>query len=125
MIHIGTKLRNRLLKALCILAMGNKIVSNAHLKILLKNVSKNIHGLVQSDICPQDRQNYASLEKVMHDRCIKAMEENIIDSEATVMYLKLCKMITSSFLDENMNVNDRIYNIWYSNVILCHFKITR
>lgn len=115
MIHIGTKLRNRLLKELSILAMGNKIVSIAHLKILLKNVSKNIHGLVRSDICPQDLQNYASLEKVMHDRCIKAMEENIIDSEATVMYLKLCKMITSSFLDENMNVNDRIYNIWHAN----------
>lgn len=113
-IHIGTKLRNRLLKELIVLAMGQKIVSISHLKVLLKTVSKNIHGLVWTDICPQDRQNYGSLEKIMHERVLQALQNSIIDSEATVMFLQMCEQITSSFIDQQMKPSLRIYNIWHA-----------
>lgn len=113
-VHIGTKLRNRLLKSDLLLPMGNCLISISHLKILLKNVPKNIHLLVRSDICPLDRQNYSSLEKMMSNNVIDALEKNVIGSEATVMFLHLCKQITASYLDEKMEPLERIYNIWQS-----------
>lgn len=113
-IHIGTKLRNRLLKAGILMPMGSKLVSISHLKTLLVTIPKSVHLLVRTDICPQDRQNYNSLEKIMSDHVIEALEKNVIGSEATVMYLRICKFITSSFLDVEMTPIDRIYNVWHA-----------
>lgn len=53
--HIGTKLRNRLLKASILLPFGTKAISVGHLKALLQNAPKDVHGLVQSYVMPQDR----------------------------------------------------------------------
>lgn len=64
-VHIGTKFRNRLLAAPITITLGNSVVSLSHLKILLNNVPKDIHGLTMKDICPDDHQNYGSLEKMM------------------------------------------------------------
>lgn len=113
-IHIGTKLRNRLLNSSIVLYMGSKIVSTVHIKKLLKTVAKEVHGLVLSDICPDDRQNFESLEKLMDDRVLNAMKAQVADCEGTVMYLTLCKLITSSFLATNLMPIERIYRIWYS-----------
>lgn len=113
-IHIGTKLRNRLLKSDLLLPMGNSLVSISHLKMLLKSVPKSVHLLVRSDICPLDRQNYSSLEKMMSNKVIAALEKNVIASEATIMFLCLCKQITSSYLDDKMEPLERIYNIWHA-----------
>lgn len=112
--HVGTKLRNRLLKAALLMPMGFQLVSNAHLKTLIKTAPKDVHLLVNSDICPKDRQNYGSLEKIMSTPVIEALEKYVVGSEATVMYLRLCKQITSSFLDEQLNPSERIYNIWHA-----------
>lgn len=111
-IHIGTKLRNRLLNASVLLQIGNKIATIVHIKSLLNSVNKEYHGLVQSDIYPEDRQNFKSLEKIMDDRVIQALESHVPDCEATVAYLKLCKQITSSFTEENLDPIERIYRIW-------------
>lgn len=113
-IHIGTKLRNRILNSSIVLHIGTKIVSTVHIKILLKMVSKEVHGLVPSDIIPEDKQNYNSLEKIMDDRVLNAMKAHVSDSEGTIMYLKLCKLITSSFTATNLKPIERIYNIWFS-----------
>lgn len=113
-IHLGTKLRNRLLKASILLPMGCKQVSIAHLKILLNEVGKDVHGLVWSDISTEDRQNFLSLEKVMHDRVLNALKKYVPDSEATVRYLELCRDITQSFLDVSLSPLERISMIWRS-----------
>lgn len=62
-VHAGTKMRNRLLNTSIVLYMGNEIVSNIHIKMLLDQSPKAVHGLVHSDISPDDRQNYGSVEK--------------------------------------------------------------
>lgn len=111
-IHIGTKMRNRLLKPSIVLPMGNALVSVAHLKMLLTNVSKEVHGLVFSDICPDDRMNYASLEKTMSPRVLQALEKHIFGSNGTVKYLQICDQVTSSFLDNGLKLTERIYRIW-------------
>lgn len=116
--HIGTKLRNRLLKPSILLPFGNKIISLSHLKILLDTVPKDKHGLVDKDVSPDDRQNYAALEKIMDERVLEALKQNVFDSEATVVFLKVCKCVTSSYLDVKLQPTERIHRIWYALFII-------
>lgn len=94
--------------------MGCKQVSVAHLKILINTVPKEVHGLVESDICPDDRQNYYSFEKVTDDRVLNALEKYVLDSEATVKYLKIAKAITQAFVNEKLEPLERVYMLWHS-----------
>lgn len=116
--HIGTKLRNKFLNSSISLRIGNQNVTPIHLQMLIETFPKEIHGLVKYDIYPEDRQNFSSLEKIMHPRVIKMLEDHIVDSEATVLYLKLCKNITSSYMQNDLTPIDRIYNIWYAVYVL-------
>lgn len=69
-IHVATKLRNRYQKHSILLPMGSKLVSVTYLKILIDSVAKEIHELVYTDICPEDRQHFSSFEKVTEDRVL-------------------------------------------------------
>lgn len=100
-IHIGTKLRNRMLKPSVSLPFGTKAISVSHLKVLLANCPKDIHGLVLSDVSPNDRQNFKSLQKVMESRVTESLQKYVIDSEATVVFINICKNATSCGLDKN------------------------
>lgn len=111
-IHLATKLRNRYLNTSILLQMGNMIVTIGHLKMLLAEVPKEKHGLVLTDISPDDRQNFSSFEKITDNRVFESLENHIVDSDATVMYLDLCKKATSSFLDVYLDPIERIYRIW-------------
>lgn len=113
-IHIGTKLRNRLLNSSITLRFGDKIATPVHIKLLLDNVSKEVHGLVNTDIYTLDRQNFNSLQKIMSPRVLAALKSNIADSEGTVMFLELCEYITSSYLQKDMPTIDRLYKLWYA-----------
>lgn len=110
--HIGTKLRNRLLKPSIVLPFGNKQISLAHLKILLKRCPKLIHGLTISDIDPKDRQNYSSYEKITSIRVRNALSEHVVGSEATIKYLEISHQITSSFLQYDLMPLERVYRIF-------------
>lgn len=94
--------------------IGNKQVSVAHLKILIHAVPKNTHGLVATDILPEDKQNYGSFEKITTAHVLDALERHVIDSEATIIYLKISKQITSAFTEVDVSPLDRIYRMWHS-----------
>lgn len=113
-IHIGTKLRNRLLNSSVVLRIGDEVVSALHLKMLIDSVSKEIHGLVHSDIYPEDRRNFRSLQKIMERHVLESLQKNVADSKGTVMYLTLCEQITSSYLQLDLDAIDRIYKLWYA-----------
>lgn len=117
-VHIGTKLRNRLLKLSILLRIGSKVASVSHLKMLLKSVSKDVHGLVYSDICPDDRQYHDSLKKIMQSNVREALIEHIIDSEATIEYIQICSEITSSLYQEDLSPIERIIRIWRTTFFL-------
>lgn len=123
-VHIGTKLRNRLLKQSILLPIGNKVASVSHLKILLNSTSKDVHGLVYSDICPDDRQNYDSLKKIMRSNVREALNEHIFDSEATVEYIRICYEITSSLYEEDLSPIERISRIWRSTFFLRIWRLS-
>lgn len=121
-IHIGTKLRNRLLKASICLPFGIKAISITHLKQLLTLVPKDKHGLVMFDISPDDRQNFKSLQKIMDKRVLNLLKTHVINSEATILYLKICNNVTSSFLDQHLAAIDRIYMMWHAIFVLRIWK---
>lgn len=108
-VHLMTKLRNRLLKHSILLPMGSKTVSISHLKILINAVRKEIHGLTPSDICPNDRQNFASAIKITQDRVLNALKEHVHDSEGTIAYLKICRDISDAFIDSKLSPIDRVF----------------
>lgn len=110
--HIGTKLRNRILKSSIVLPLGNKQISQSHLKLLIKTVSKTTHGLMINDVNPKDRQNFSSYEKMSSERVRNALSKHVVDSEGTVIYLEKCQQITSSFLQHDLAPLERIYRIY-------------
>lgn len=83
-VHIATKMRNTVLKPSILLPMGAFQVSVAHLKILISTISKDSHGLVWSDICPDDRQNYSSFQKMCDESIMDCLKRYVSDSEATI-----------------------------------------
>lgn len=112
--HIATKLRNRYLNTSILLQMGNMTVSVVHIKMVFSAVPKEDHGLVHSDVCPEDRQNYSSFVKITEQRVLQSLENHIADSKATVMFLFLCQQISSSFLDDSLQPTERVYRIWHA-----------
>lgn len=117
-IHAGLKLRNRYLKPSIILPIGNKVISVSHLKILINSIEKDVHGVVMKDICPEDKQNFKSLEKIMDQKVLDALSKYVIESEATVMYLKLCSEIVSSYNKADLSPIDRVYRIFHATYFL-------
>lgn len=123
-VHIGTKLRNRLLKSVTVLLIGNKIASVAHLKMLINSVPKSIHELVYSDICPDDKQNYNSLNKIMEPRVRAALANSIKDSEGTIEFIRICAEITSSLYENDLSPLERVFRIWRSTFFLRAWRIS-
>ena len=117
-VHIGTKLRNRLLKHSLILPMGKFIASKAHLNIIMNVCSKDKHYLTEKDINGKDKMNFASVVKLCSLNIIKLLTENIPDSLATQVYLKIIFYVLNSFLSTSLKVSERIYCIWYATFFL-------
>lgn len=116
--HVGTKLRNRLLKPSISLPFGTKPISVTHLRILIETAPKDVHKLVLSDIATDDRQNFESLKKIMKTNVLDALKRYVIGSDATIVYLKMCNDVTSSFLDVELLPIDRVYRIWNAIFLL-------
>lgn len=116
--HIGTKLRNRLLKESIVLPFGKYQVSITHLRDLIANVSKDKHSLTPYDVDPKDRQNFLSLKKLTSIKVRNCLEEHVPDSKATCMYLRICDCIIKAFMDQNLSPLERINEIWFALFIL-------
>ncbi|XP_031623022.1 uncharacterized protein LOC116340587 [Contarinia nasturtii] len=121
-IHTVLKMRNRFLSPGIILPMGTKVVSVSHLKMLINKVGKGVHGLVMKDICGDDRQNYNALKQIMKPEVTEALAEHIIDSEATIMYIKICHEISSALYEEGHLPLQRVYLIWHATFFLRAWK---
>lgn len=112
-VNIGTKMRNRILHSsivYSILHMGNETEAIVHIKLLLEKVSNGL--IVWSDTELEDRQNYSSFEKLLQPRMFGSLEKNIVNSMGTIMHLKLCQQITSSYLDASLDPVERINRMW-------------
>lgn len=113
-IHGDLKIRTCFLRSYAALPMGKKLASVAHLKLLIRDALKQVHGLVLSDVSPTDRQNFKSFEKCMDIRTRKALQEYIPDSEATAFFLELCLKVSSSLMDYDITPYQRIEMLFHA-----------
>lgn len=112
--HIAAKLRNRLLHEGVNLMMGTSKVSVNHLKALVRDVQKSVHGLTYMDVHPIDRMNLVSFEKIVRPRVVNALNNYINNSEGTIKYLNICNDVTSCYLDFDLTPSERILRMWRS-----------
>ena len=87
-VHLCGRLRNRLLASDVCLVIGEQRASISHLLELIENQLKLDHGLVMSDICVKDKQNYASCEKISNDAVLLGLKR-IPGSMATQVYIRV------------------------------------
>lgn len=111
-IHIATKMRNRLLRNGPNMLLGKSEISVEHLKRLIRCCPKEVHGLTIYDICPKDRQNFSSFEKICLERVSNALAIHVPGSKGTIKYLKLAHDVTSSYMDYDLKPTERIFRIW-------------
>lgn len=123
-IHITNKMRNKLLQPSMLMPMGNRQVSLTHLKLLIANFPKSHHGLVRNDICPDDRQNFSSISKVMKPEVLQYLQDNVPEIEATVLYLKLCSysLHRSKVNTSRESISHVVFNLLLENLAPLDFK---
>lgn len=118
--HIGTKLRNFLLRYKNkSLAFGTKYsIELDHLYILLNTVAKDQHLLTHSTLNPADRQNFASVLRMCSDKVTTLLKSRVKDSDATVLFLEMWRDILDSYMNVHLAPLDRIKKIWTAVFIL-------
>lgn len=114
-IHIGTKLRNRILDHK--LRMGEYEVSVEHLSIVSANFTKEKHGLCSLTIRPKDRQNFDSVLKICDEKVIDLLS-NVENSAGTVLYLRVLDSVLRSFLDLTLKPIERIRQMWFAVIVV-------
>jgi len=112
-IHIGTKLKARLLKPSVILPLGrDHIISRGHLVELIKTVSKDQHELTECYINPKDKMNYRAVQKISSQNVTSLLRVNIANSEGTALYLDMIREVMESYTRPDLTPLERIELIW-------------
>lgn len=116
-IHIGTKLRNFLLRTIMnssLLPFGNYFIDWNHLNVLLEKFPKDQHQLTASVLNPIDRQNFHSVLRMSDPKVIALLKSHVEGSEATVLYLQMMKDVIDAFMNQNLKNLQRVRKMWYS-----------
>lgn len=124
-VHIGTKLRNFLLRTVLnrkIIPFGNRFVKLQHLVFLLANFSKDQHELTSTTLNPIDRQNFSSVRRICDTKVINLLREEVTGGEGTALFLEMARDIIDSYMDTKLAPLDRIRKIWYPLFIIRIWK---
>lgn len=119
-VHIGTKLRNRLLNR--DLKFGRYVVSVEHLIDLMSDVSRDKHGLRKTYIDKTDKMNFVSVQKITDSKVYTLLLQHVKKSAGTALYLKMIDMFLRAFLDMSLTPLERIRNIWYPTFVFRIWK---
>lgn len=112
-IHIGTKLKTRLLKPTVILPLRKKcVVSSGHLVELIQTTSKDQHELCLTDINPQDKMNFRSVQKISDKKVPALIRSKVQNSEGTATYLEMIREVMESYISPELKLLERIEMIW-------------
>lgn len=121
-VHIGTKLRNRLLDDKNDMWIGKYSISKDHLITLMDRVTIDKHGLSQSHIKNNDKMNFLSVLKISKPEVIELLQRHVKNSAGTVMYLNIIDKVLRAFLDFSLTPLERIQNMFYAVFILRMWK---
>ena len=119
MVHIGVKLKSRLLKPSIILPMGSFLAGSSHLTMVTQLKGKDEHGLRGRDLDHHDKQNFTAVENI-----IKASDclDSIPEALGTKYYINIMSSAINSFLQKKMTPLQRIEEIWYATFFLRYWR---
>lgn len=115
--HLGTKMRNLLLKTKYFphkLPCGKHFVQQSQLNELIQMFSKDKHNLSPMVLDPIDKQNFGSVLRICDDKVIALLQNHVTGSQATVKFLTVTKHLIDSFMDSTLMPLQRVYKCWYS-----------
>ena len=110
-VHLGVKLKARLLKPSIILPLGSFVASGAHLHILVGLHGKETHGLRRRDIDHRDKQNFDAVEHIIS---ASYLLESMPDAIGTKCYIDLMKASIYSYLNKSLSPEKRLEEMWYA-----------
>lgn len=124
-VHVGTKLRNFLLRTVLnkkVIPFGNCFIKMQHLAYLLANFPKDRHELTETILNPVDRQNFASVKRMCDTKVTNLLRGEVFGGEGTALFLEMVKNIIDSYMDTTLAPLDRVRKIWYSLFIIRIWK---
>lgn len=110
-VHLGVKLKSRLLKPTIILPFGKFIASSAHFHILVGQKGKDVHGLRRQDLDHKDKQNFDAVEHIIK---VSHLLDTLPDAIGTKAYIDLIGSCVYSFLDKTLSPEKRLEEIWFA-----------
>lgn len=119
--HIGTKLRNLMLKTIKNnkkLPIGKYYIQQSHLKQLIDRFPKDQHNLTRSTLNPVDKQNFDSVKRICSNNVVALLRSKVHNSHGTVKFLEIMQYIIDSYMDQTLSPLERVYKIWYSVFML-------
>ncbi|KAL9694679.1 hypothetical protein quinque_013964 [Culex quinquefasciatus] len=111
-IHLLNKIRNKLLNSKE-LKFGILTINKDHL-LLINTMSKDKHGLNDTDASTKDRMKFDPTWRIMQKDVRDCFEEFVPGSEGTVMLLQLMSQIYEAYCEINLVPLERIFKIWHA-----------
>ncbi|KAL1401987.1 hypothetical protein pipiens_006282 [Culex pipiens pipiens] len=109
-IHLLNKIRNKLLNSKE-LKFGILTINKDHLQLLINTISKDKHGLNDTDASTKDRMKFDPTWRIMQKDVRDCLEEFVPGSEGTVMLLQLMSQIYEAYCEINLVPLERIFKI--------------
>ncbi|KAK3925540.1 Teashirt-like protein 1 [Frankliniella fusca] len=109
--------------------IGNYTASQSHLRILIKSVEKEKHGLTEYDLDKQDKMNFNSSVKICSERITNLLEGTTPDTpkihgrDGTVAYLTAMRYLVEACLNDSLSPSEKLYKIWYCTYFLRFWKL--
>lgn len=119
--HIGTKLRNYLLRTYYNkreIPFGKYFVKLEHIYMLLNKFSKDKHQLTPTVVNPIDKQNFESVRRICSEQVTNLLVNNVDNSAATVQFLTIVRDVIDSYMEHDLTPLERIKKIWRSVFLL-------
>ena len=112
-VHLGVKLKARLMTHSQILPLGKFSAQSTHLTVLQSSFRKEQHNLRVKDLDHQDRQNFEAVIRLTSENVITLLDE-FPDALGTKYYLLMMKNIIYSYLKKDLSPLQRIEDAWFS-----------
>lgn len=120
--HLGTKLRNFLLKTFKKpekIPFGRYFVEMDHLQYLVNNFGRDEHLLTSTVLNPVDKQNVESVLRIIDNKVIDMLKLHLKgESEGTVMFLEMMSNLIQAYMSESLLPIERLAKIWHALFIV-------
>ncbi len=120
-VHVGVKLKCRLLKPSIVLPLGNFVAGVHHLRIIHTTFTKDQHGLRERDINDKDKQNYEAVLR-MSSESMFGLLQIIPDANGTIAYLYTLRCVIDSYLDKSLTPLERIKKAWFGVFFMRYWR---